>query len=289
MFAVKNSTEIDTETQRLNIICTVFQAELCRIIILDPKSTPENLLLSNQRWLQSSTTCYCKQAHNTSFRRCHQIENNWTKEHYFDHLPVGQRTCRPEKQWEGRLLGQNSRELQYYRRLQHNSNKSRKAETGRVLHKTLERNIHTLCKCIHTKLFIPTIFPSPLTQIHSHTIPNKSQQFPFITPQNEQDALANLQLSQKGCKTAHHLMTECSLFSSERPTVLQTLPPPLVLKCHINTIGITNFIRNIFHTLQQQLKDNQTLSKLQNNVLINYWLDSQRQYGTLVLICAQPL
>ena len=32
MVAVKNSTEIHTETQRLNITCTVFQAELCGII-----------------------------------------------------------------------------------------------------------------------------------------------------------------------------------------------------------------------------------------------------------------
>jgi len=33
MVAVKNSTEIHTETQRLNITCTVFQAELCGIIM----------------------------------------------------------------------------------------------------------------------------------------------------------------------------------------------------------------------------------------------------------------
>ena len=31
MVAVKNSREIHTETQRLNIECTVFQAELCGI------------------------------------------------------------------------------------------------------------------------------------------------------------------------------------------------------------------------------------------------------------------
>jgi len=33
MVAVKNCTEIHTETQRLNITCTVFQAELCGIIM----------------------------------------------------------------------------------------------------------------------------------------------------------------------------------------------------------------------------------------------------------------
>ena len=53
-------------------------------------------------------------------------------------------------------------------------------------------------------------------------------------------------------------MTECSLFSSERPKVLQTLPSSLVLKYHINTVGVTSFLRNIFHALQEQLKGNQT-------------------------------
>jgi len=33
MVAVKNSTEIHTETQRLDITCTGFQAELCGIIM----------------------------------------------------------------------------------------------------------------------------------------------------------------------------------------------------------------------------------------------------------------
>jgi len=42
---------------------------------------------------------------------------------------------------------------------------------------------------------LPQTLPSPLAQLHSLTIPNKSRQFPFIRLQNEQDALANLQLS----------------------------------------------------------------------------------------------
>ena len=70
--------------------------------------------------------------------------------------------------------------------------------------------------------------------------------------------LPNYSCPEKAVKTVHHLMTECSLFSSERPTVFQTLPPTLALKCHINTVGITSFLRNIFHALQEQLKDNQT-------------------------------
>jgi hypothetical protein len=57
---------------------------------------------------------------------------------------------------------------------------------------------------------------------------------------------------EKAVQTARHLLTECNLFSSERPAVLQTLSLPLVLKYHINTVSITSFLRSIFHTLQEQ-------------------------------------
>ena len=44
----------------------------------------------------------------------------------------------------------------------------------------------------------PQTFPFALAQIPSHTIPNKSQQLPFISPQNKQDALTKLHLPGKG-------------------------------------------------------------------------------------------
>jgi hypothetical protein len=48
MAAVKDSTEMHIETQKLNKTCTVFQAELCGII-MDPKPTAEKLFLRDQR------------------------------------------------------------------------------------------------------------------------------------------------------------------------------------------------------------------------------------------------
>jgi hypothetical protein len=106
----------------------------------------------------------------------------------------------------------------------------------------------------HTKLFIPSIFHRLsltlwpnfiLTQFltnhgifrsYRHNI-NKTPSPIYSCPE-------------KAVQTARHLMTECSLFSSERPAVLRNLPPLLVLKHHINTVGITSFLRNIIHTLQ---------------------------------------
>jgi hypothetical protein len=47
-------------------------------------------------------------------------------------------------------------------------------------------------------------------------------------------------------------MTECGLFTRERPAVLQSLPLPLILKYHTNTVGITSFLEHILHTLQEK-------------------------------------
>ena len=57
-------------------------------------------------------------------------------------------------------------------------------------------------------------------------------------------------------QTARHLLLECSLFSNYRPPVLKSLPPPLILKYHINTVSITRFLRNIFDAIQEESTGN---------------------------------
>ena len=114
----------------------------------------------------------------------------------------------------------------------------------------------------HTKLFILTIFhrlslPLWPNFILTQFLTNHSSFRSYLHKMNKTPS-PTCSCLEKAVQTSHHLMTECSLFSSERPTVLQTLPPPLVLKYHINTVGVTCFLRNIFHTLQEQLKDNET-------------------------------
>ena len=56
---------------------------------------------------------------------------------------------------------------------------------------------HTKLQVIHTH-HLPQTFPFALAQLPSHTIPNKSRQLPFISPQNKQDALTKLQPAGKG-------------------------------------------------------------------------------------------
>jgi hypothetical protein len=114
----------------------------------------------------------------------------------------------------------------------------------------------------HTKLFIPTIFHRlPLSLWPNFLLTQfltKHDSFRSYLHKMNKTPSANCSCPEKAIQTARHLMSECSLFSNDRPAVLQTLPPPLVLQYHINTVGITNFLRSIFHTLQEQSKCNQT-------------------------------
>jgi hypothetical protein len=54
-------------------------------------------------------------------------------------------------------------------------------------------------------------------------------------------------------------MTDCSLFSKERPVVFRKLPLPLIMQYHINTVEVPRLIKNIDHMLQEQSKSDQTL------------------------------
>jgi hypothetical protein len=105
----------------------------------------------------------------------------------------------------------------------------------------------------HTKLFIPTIshrlslslWPNFL---HTQFLINHGSFRTYLYKINKTPS-PNCNRPEKAIQTARHLMLDCSLFSNDRPTVLKSLPPPLVLKYHINTVSITSFLRNIFKTL----------------------------------------
>jgi hypothetical protein len=54
-------------------------------------------------------------------------------------------------------------------------------------------------------------------------------------------------------------MTECSLFSKDRPAVLQNLPLPLIMQFNIHTADVYRLIKNMFQMLQEQSKRDQIL------------------------------
>jgi len=63
-------------------------------------------------------------------------------------------------------------------------------------------------------------------------------------------------------------MTECSLFSKDRPAVLQNLPLPLIMQFHIHTVDVYRLIKNIFQMLQEQSKRDQILQQLLSQHII---------------------
>jgi len=112
----------------------------------------------------------------------------------------------------------------------------------------------------HTKLFIPTIFHRLSLSLWpnfllTEFLTNHGSFLSYLYKINKTPS-PNCNCPEKVIQTARHLMLECSLFSNDRPTVLRSLPPPLVLKYHINTVRITSFLRNIFKALQEESNGN---------------------------------
>jgi len=112
----------------------------------------------------------------------------------------------------------------------------------------------------HTKLFIPTIFHRLSLSLWpnfllTHFLTNHGRFCSYLHKINKTPS-PNCNCPEKAIQTARHLMTECNLFSKDRPAVLKSLPPPLVLKYHMNTVSITSFLRNIFRALQEESKGN---------------------------------
>jgi len=76
-------------------------------------------------------------------------------------------------------------------------------------------------------------------------------------------------------------MTECSLFSKDRPAVLKSLPPPLVLKYHINTVSITKIVQEYLQS---------TSSRIERK--LNSWITPKlivQILNTLKVICGNKM
>jgi len=113
-------------------------------------------------------------------------------------------------------------------------------------------------KASHTKSLIPsilhrmtlTLWPNHiLTQFltnhgcfHSYLYKRKKAPTPLCS------------CAEKAEQTARHLMTDCNLFSKERPAVFQKLPLPQIMQYHINMVEVSRLIKNIYHMLQEQSK-----------------------------------
>jgi len=92
----------------------------------------------------------------------------------------------------------------------------------------------------------------------------------------------NCNCPQKAIQTARHLMTECSLFSKDRPAVHKSLPPTLVLKYHINTVSIIKLPQEYLQSTSRRIQRKLNSWTLQN-VPSKYWPN------TLKVICGSKM
>jgi hypothetical protein len=119
-------------------------------------------------------------------------------------------------------------------------------------------------KASHTKLLIPSILHRmTLTLWPNHILTQ------FLTNQGcfrsylykrKRAPTPLCNCPEKDEQTARHLMTDCSLFSKERPAVLRKLPLPLIMQHHINTVEVSRLMKHIYHKLQERSKSDQTVT-----------------------------
>jgi len=263
MVAVKDSREIHINTQRLSITCTVFQAELYGI----------NMAVD---WIQSQGKNTSSYAINVDSKAALLTIAN---KHTTHPLAVAIRLKTIELRnstsitfhWVKGHAGLRGKErADYLAKTVASYNTTIAYDVIPIIRgkQSLEDYYTKIWKAIyvnsasasHTKLFIPTIFHRLFLSLWpkfllTQFLTNRGSFRSYLHKIYKRTS-PNCNCPEKAIQTARHLMTEYSLFSNDRPAVLKSLPPPLVLKYHINTVSITSFLRNIFKALQGESKGN---------------------------------
>ena len=117
----------------------------------------------------------------------------------------------------------------------------------------------------HTKMFIPSIYhrlslPLKPNFLITQFLTNHGSFHSYLHKINKLPS-PHCNCPEKPIQMAHHLLFNCSLLSTVRPTVLKSIPPPMFLQYHINTVGTTSFLKTIFQQLQDELQENNTANK----------------------------
>ena len=123
-------------------------------------------------------------------------------------------------------------------------------------YETIWNSIYTKSNdAFHTKIFIPNIshrlslslYPNHIT---TQFLTNHGR-FKSYLHKMKKSASPYCNCPEKSPQTAFHLMTECTMFSTNRPAVLLSASPPNILKFHLSTVHVAEFIKGIFHQLQE--------------------------------------
>ena len=252
-------TEIHTETQKLNKLCTVFQAELCGILMavnwiqrLQQKRASYAINVDSKAALLAIANRHTNQPIAVAVRlETIKLKNStsntfhWVKGHAglkgnerADYLAKIAASYNTTIAYDEIPINQGKQILEDY--------------YIKIWSATYINSVNAS----HTKLFIPTIFHRLSISLWPNFILTQ-----FLTNHGSfQSYLLRMKKTpsptcrcpNKAVQMTLHVVTECSLFSKERPTALHTNPPLMFLKHHIHTVGVTTFLRNILLSLQEQ-------------------------------------
>ena len=116
-------------------------------------------------------------------------------------------------------------------------------------HKNLQLKLcqfrrRSLYQVIYSKHPTQTVLIS-LDLLHPNPIPDKLWLLTFLSIKMRKIFSPNCNCPELPPHMVLHLMTECSLFFGIRPAMLKSLPLPLVLKFHINTVNVLDSLHSI--------------------------------------------
>ena len=257
VIAVKDSNEIFTGVKRLSIECTVFQAELCGMLMAVEWIKQQKIdSTSYAIHVDSKAALFAVTNKNTThplaldirsaiinIKKTTPVTLHWVKGHTglwgnerADYLA---KTAACHKTTIG------------YSAIPLNRGKQLLKEYYIKLWNAIYTNSEV---ATHTKPFIPNIFHRLSLSLWPNHILTQ-----FLTNHGcFQSYLFKMNIvtspicncCKEEIQTALHLLTQCSRFERERPAVLKTLPLPQVLKYHINTTQISSFISNVFRSIK---------------------------------------
>ena len=258
MVAERNSKEIFINIKRLDLECSVFQAELLGILMAaewielqkDETSTyaihvdsQAALLVTADRRTTHPLAVQIREKIIT-LKKTTKIDLHWVKGH------AGLRG-NDRADYLAKIAASHKTTTDY-----NLIPLTRGKQLLKEYYEIIWNSIYTKSKdAYHTKIFIPNI-PHRLSlslwpnYVTTQFLTNHGRFKSYLHKMNK-TASPLCNCPEKPPQTALHLMTECTMFSRNRPAVLQTASPPNILKVHINTVNVAEFLMSVFHQLQQ--------------------------------------
>ena len=256
--AMETRNEIYTRAQRLHIDCTVFQAELCGIKMAVDWIQKQQVKRSAYAIHVDSRAALSAVANkNTTHPRAAEVRDklinlnkatkitlHWIKGHSgvrgnerADHIAKSTATQIHNIEYNAIPISQGKQLVRDY---------YNKIWNATYINSATARHTKVLIPDIPHRLSI-SLWPNfILTQFLTNH--GRFREYLFrmkIAPSPTCDC------SERKEQTALHLLKECTLFSRERPAVFNTLPLPQIMKTHIHTTTVMNFIQAVHNKLQE--------------------------------------